>query len=422
MRLIKSAIQSSRFAKNASILAGGTVVAQLIGILALPLLTRLYSPDDFEVFATFVAILSVVSVIACLRLEIAIPVPKEDETGITLVVLSLLSTLCVSAITAVAVIAIPDVFVRWTDESLRNYLWCLPLGVLFSGCFAAFQYWSTRKKAFKRVAKTRVVQSTSAIATQIACGLASITPLGLVLGQLLQSGSGALNLGKKFSQEARMTLVGLKTSDLKRVFSEYIRYPKYSTWEALTNTAAVHVSLILIAVNTVSAEAGYLFLIMKLLSAPMGLVGSSVAQVYLSEAPEKYYQGDLNRFTRKTALNLFKLGFFPLALVAFGAPFFVPIVFGQEWSRAGELMVWLAPMYLLQFTVSPISMALHITNSQKIALWLQIFGFFLRCGGVLCAIAFLDQWVVEAYAVLGWVFYCIYLVTVLVVVRLEFNS
>ncbi|MDC4533125.1 polysaccharide biosynthesis protein, partial [Acinetobacter baumannii] len=78
------------FLKAVSVLVGGTAFAQLVGLICLPILTRLYSPEDYAVLGIYVAIVSILSVIACLRLEIAIPIPEKDAEAKSLLILSLL--------------------------------------------------------------------------------------------------------------------------------------------------------------------------------------------------------------------------------------------------------------------------------------------------------------------------------------------
>jgi hypothetical protein len=69
------------------------------------------------------------------------------------------------------------------------------------------------------------------------------------------------------------------------LWSTYRRFPVYSTWEALANSAAIHVPVILVAAVAAPDEAGYLMLAMYVLQAPMSLIGAAVGQVYLSKAP-----------------------------------------------------------------------------------------------------------------------------------------
>ena len=43
------AVLGSQFVRSASVLVGGTAIAQFLAVAALPVLTRLYTPDDFSI-------------------------------------------------------------------------------------------------------------------------------------------------------------------------------------------------------------------------------------------------------------------------------------------------------------------------------------------------------------------------------------
>lgn len=408
---INSLLQSS-FIRNVGVLVGGTAFSQIIALLALPFLTRLYTPQDFTILATYTSVLALLTVISCLRFEIAIPMPESQKDAFNLLALSGISVIGITLLTLIAVI----VYEKWINEitayRLDGYLWLLPAGVFFSGMYNSLQYWMTREKKFSLVARTRMTQSVSGATVQLGCGYVGITPFGLLLGQLLNVGAGVWGLLYRFCKEnvKKTSLPDLKV--LIKTFREYNRFPKYSTLEALTNSAGVQVPVLIIASLVAGAEAGFLMLAMRLLSAPMGLIGGSVAQVYLAEASDRYHQGKLEEFTNKTILMLAKSGVGPFALAGIAAPFVVPIVFGDEWRRAGILIAWMIPWFFMQFITSPVSMSLHITGNQKIALLLQVAGLFIRGGFVWLAAIQYNSFVGEVYAVTGLIFYIIYLMIV----------
>src|SRR5690606_34215664 len=126
--------------------------------------------------------------------------------------------------------------------------------------------------------------------------------------------------------------------------------------EALFNTAANQLPIIMIAAAAAGPEAAFLFLAMRVMGLPMGLVGRSVAQVYLSEAPERLRQGTLPAFTHRTMWTLFKTGAPPLIAVGVISPFAFPVVFGEEWTRSGWLVAWMIPWFILQFVATPVAM------------------------------------------------------------------
>lgn len=415
LKRINNLLQS-KFLKNILMLVGGTAFAQLIGLLALPLLTRIYTPEDFTVLATYVSILALITSVACLRFEIAIPIPKNEESAINLLVLSIISLFIITLLTWLIISINSEWISNITNWRLEGYLWLLPIGVFFGSFYNALQYWMTREKEFSIVAKTKMVQSISGVSTQLGLGYATITPFGLLLGHLFKAGAGSIGLTKYFLINYKKKLYEVNSHKLKETFKKYDNFPKYSTWEALTNSAAIELPVLIIATSLLGAEAGFLMLAMQLLSAPISLIGASVSQVYLAEASEKYYKDELKSFTNKTILTLVKVGFLPLLVAGISAPFLVPVIFGEQWARTGILISWMVPWFFMQFITSPVSMALHITNNQRIAMILQIFGLILRGGVVWFAVKHYSEWVTEVYAISGLLFYLIYLIVIKIVI------
>ena len=62
----------------------GTVISQIIAILVSPILTRIYSPDDYGVFGVYASIVGIVGVIITLKFEAAILLPKDNGKAIRL--------------------------------------------------------------------------------------------------------------------------------------------------------------------------------------------------------------------------------------------------------------------------------------------------------------------------------------------------
>lgn len=399
--------------RHVSILVGGTAFAQLITLLVLPILTRIYTPEDFTILATYTSILALLTSIACLRFEIAIPLPKSDQSAIHIFVLCIISIVFVTLLTSITIYLGEHWINKITNQRLASYLWLLPIGVFFSGLYNALQYWMTREKLYPIIAKTRMTQSLTGATTQLGCGYAGITPLGLLIGQLFNSGAGVFKLSRYFSTEYRLLISQVNRVELKQNFRRYDRFPRYSTWEALTNSAAIQIPILIIASLALSTEAGFLMLAMRILSVPMGLIGSSISQVYLSEASERYHEGSLEDFTFQTVIILAKLAFIPLLAIGITAPYIIPLIFGSDWVRTGILTSWMAPWFFMQFITSPVSMSLHIIGKQKVALSLQITGLLIRGGAVLITAKYLNEYISEVFAISGVIFYSIYLFIIL---------
>jgi O-antigen/teichoic acid export membrane protein len=391
-------------------LVGGTAFAQGLLAVSLPITTRLYSPAQFNLLAVYTAVLGVLSVVSCLRLEIAIPLPDADEEALNLAAVAVAAALLLSLTIGVVGVLIPQQLVSLVGQpGFAPYLWMVPVGVALSSVYMALQYWASRQKRFGLITSTRMTRAVSGAGIQVGFGAVHASPFGLLLGHMAYNGIGVVGLIRSVWVRDRHLLRTISPGAMARAVKTYRRFPQWSVPEALLNVCGVQIPILIIAAVAAGPEAGYLMLAMRAMGLPMALIGGSVAQVYLAEAGQHLRDGTLAAFTRKTMFSLAKLGT-PFLIVAGGlSPFLFPIVFGEEWRRAGVILAWLTPYFVFQFVASPISMLLHIASRSFTAMMLQLFGFLSRIGAVLLAMHYAPHWIVEVYAVAGALFYIAYI-------------
>ena len=405
----------SGFVRSVTILTGGTVFAQGLMAVSLPFLTRLYAPENFSFLAVYVAIVGIVVAVSCLRLNITVPLPKSDGDGMALVILSILAATVVSCFLAVPVVFAPLFVAKLIGQpTMAPLLWMIPVGCWVASVYTALQYWASRQKRFGLITRTRVTRAVGGTGTQLGIGLTAPGPFGLMFGHMIYGGLGIAGLAKSIWTHDREALGAVSFRNMRHMLWAYRRFQIWSVPEALFNTIGVQVPVIIIAAMAVGPEAAFVMLAMRVIGLPAGLVGASVAQVYLAEAPHKLRNGTLGLFTRETMIALLKAGAPPLLLVGAASPFVFGIIFGTEWERAGILVAWMTPWFILQFVTSPVSMVLHVNGELRFAMLLQAAGLVLRLGAVLGAIIWAPNWTGEAYAVSGFLFYGGYLIVMLV--------
>ena len=94
----------SEFGKNILTLMTGTTLAQAIPIAISPILTRIYAPEDFGVFALYAAVASVMSIAATGRYELAIMLPRKESDAFSIAVLSAAIAAVLSVISIIIVL------------------------------------------------------------------------------------------------------------------------------------------------------------------------------------------------------------------------------------------------------------------------------------------------------------------------------
>lgn len=384
----------------------GTLGGRMIFLLSLPIISRLYSPEDFALLAIYLALVSSLAVTACLRLEIAIPLAESDEEAASLLVLSLCVLALVVAVVAVltGLLRAPLVAVLGAP-ALATWLWLVPLGVAMAGSYTAMQFWATRAHRFGDIARTRVTQAVSGVAAMLTLGWFGYAPFGLLLGNMLNMGAGGIGLAASAMARDGRVLRGVRLGSLVPTLQRNRRFPIFSAPEALFNIAGLQIPVLMIAAHA-GPEAGFLLLAMQVMLAPMALLGSSISQVYISRAPTERRDGRLRPFTLAIMRRLALIGVPPLVLVGAFAPLLFPLIFGPVWLRAGEIVTLLAPWMALQFIASPVSMVMHVVGQQRAMLALTISGAVLRILAVGGAV-YWDASLVLAFALSSALFYAI---------------
>ncbi len=103
-----------------------------------------------------------------------------------------------------------------------------------------------------------------------------------------------------------------------------------------------------------------------MLGVPAGLIGISIAQVYISEAA-KLSRKDPQRLMHiflKTTRHMIYIGLVPCTVFAILAPWLFGHIFGQAWRDAGEYARYLAFMFYASFINSPVTQTLNVLERQ----------------------------------------------------------
>lgn len=366
-RAVGAILPKGRFARSISVLAGGTALGQAIGALASPMLTRLYSPDDFGVMGVYVSLLSIFSVMASLRYQLAIPLPEKDEEAVNLLALSLVIVLLTSLLVGLGAWLLTDQIIAWVNApALRSYLlWALPLGVGMVGTYGVFSYWAMRKHAFGGIARTKVNQGLGLVLTQVGLGVLEVGPVGLLLGQIVGKGAGTSTLAARAWREDVKLLKAISSDELSRVAMRYRRFPLFSSWSAVFNTLSSQIPTLMLSYFFGSEITGLYTFSHRVVGLPMQLVGQATAQVFFPEAVEANREGSLAATTDMVFRRLVLLGAPAVLLMALAAPELFAVVFGEEWREGGTYAQWLAPWLFLVFISSPLSILPSVVEKQR---------------------------------------------------------
>lgn len=382
----KKRLKNHRFFCSVLTLASGTAVGQVILVLAMPILTRFYMPEDFGVLAVFSAFLGVGVVVSALRYELAIPLPRSERSGQQLVAIALLLNALTALFVLIVVSFLRQDIAEWVKSpALINYLWLLPAGVVSAGAYKIFNYWAVRNKNFKDVAHTKFIQSIVIVSVQLSVGLSGSGALGLIAGQLVGQAVGVFRLSKDVALFSFLKKNKASFLRFKALVKRYNRFPKYDAPASAIDTMSTQLPNVLLAAFFNPTVAGYYLLTERALALPMSLVGQAVGQVFYSDCREALRSRSLERTSKLIVINLIMLITLPVILIFFFGSDLFPLVFGARWYEAGSYAEWMILGAAVQFVYSPISMVLMATNGQKLNLCIHVVMLLSKGGVVLCA-------------------------------------
>jgi O-antigen/teichoic acid export membrane protein len=350
-------------------LAGGSVIAQAIALLAAPVITRLYEPPDFGALGVYASILAITAIVASLRYELAIPLPQDDRDAVSLLALCLGLVVIVSGVAAVFAQLAGPALIRALDvPQLEPILWLVPVGLLAAGTYQALSAWAVRTRGYATLARTRLIQSLGQVGTQLAAGL--IGPagaVGLVLGHAVGSSAGSGSLARLVRPE-RKDWPSMAT--VRRVASRYRRFPLVSSGSAVLNGLGLYLPPILLAYHYGPQAAGWYTLADRIIRAPLTLIGQAVAQVYLGDAARLAREDParLRSLHAVVSRYLFVVGVPVVALVAWLGPQGFTWAFGGAWTEAGEFVRAMAVLLLMRFVALPLSQTLIVLERLDLQL------------------------------------------------------
>lgn len=328
---------------------GANVVAQALPIIAAPLLTRIYSPDDFGAITIFTSALSMALAVATARFDWSIPNARATSLAAALLLLGMIALALSSFTLALFWFFAPNFW-----GSLNTFGWLLPLTVLGAGAQQLLQAWHVRNATLPGVGKAKIVQSIVNVGVSIASAGAGFW--GLVAGILLGSWAGLWTLWRS----ATGLTAALRRLTLQRICVAACHFQREATWSTLAsaaNTASFAVVPLMLARHYSIAEVGYYALMQRVALGPISLVGSAVSQSFWAEAARLVRQ-DPTALAQLYRRNTVRLGWvsLPLALIALAGPFYIGPIFGApQWDAAGCVLAASVPMLLGQTAISPLS-------------------------------------------------------------------
>ena len=368
----------------------GSAVSQTLLMAATPILTRLYAPADFGVQGAYTAFVAVLSVIACLGYQQAIPLPDDDGDAAHLLLLAGCAALGVSAAAALGVAVFAGPIAALIEApALADYLWLLPVSVLVTSVLQLVYQVAVRRRALARLARCAVIQAAAGAAAQI--GGSPLGPLGLIGGRLTGQAASLASILRLPADLLRAARGAIRRQELLRLGRRYWRFPAFGGAAGIVTKLTEHLPAVLFLTLFGAAAAGLYVMARRVCLAPMGLIGYSVSDVFGSRVRTAHRDGSLGTLVYRVYRLMAAVAVPPLAVVAAAGPELFGVVLGAQWRAAGEFARWITPFVLLQAIAGPLHYGFSVLDRQALFACYQAAALASLTAGLLAGAVLDDQ-------------------------------
>ena len=371
MKEIVSKIWYSPSARNVGKLLSANVVAQAIGLLVYPILTRMYLPEDFALLNLFISIASVVALFATLEYHYAIVLPKEDDKALSLVHLCFLIVAVVFVISCLTIPLASQIADLFNAPNLAHYWWMLPLLVLGMGIWNILNYWYIRCKAFMQISNYQISQSVLSATGKISFGALGCMNGGLIVASVLAFIlSLFISIGLAWKKYLCMLLS--RSDDVRTVAKEYANFPKFSLPRALVNSVGLSLPVWLLTPHFGLGKVGYLSLATMAAFVPLNIIARACYQVMYQKVSEKVQrQEPIQSIILRFIIFAIIIMMVGLAVIYIFVPQLVTFLFGADWIESAYIIRRLLPYLLLVPVCGTICFISDVFAKQKIAMWME---------------------------------------------------
>lgn len=374
MEIFLKKIKNSKFFKDSSYMVLSTIVMQLIALLTLPILSRLFTPEDFGLHSTFRASLVILSIIVTLKLETAIVLPKTYLGKNKVYNSSIINVLIVTLILLIVFSVLRLFNVNLLELAFKNNDFRILLLVVFGTFFLALtninQSMLVGLKNFKRIAVSRLILPVGFFLFSILFYFLSDNDYNLLLAQLI----AYIVLFCFLQNNIPINFHNFYKKNYFSVIKEYSDIVKYTSSTSLMNTVSLNIPSLLLLGFFGAEFLGFYAIGAMLISLPSQFISASFSQVFYKKVVDIYNNNPIHLypFVRKIMFSLLGLGIIGFTVVYFLLPYLVPFVLGPNWAPAVKIMQYLCLWHAIKIVVGPTSTLTILLNKQKELLAFEI--------------------------------------------------
>lgn len=376
---------SSTYLKNTATLTIGVIIAQIIPIVAYPILGRLYTPEDFGILAKLTSITAVITIIASLEYDYSIVIVRNKKTAANFVYAILLLSLVILSVISILMFCFSDTLTGLMNAAdIKKWLWVCPVTAFCVVVFNCFNEWCINNSYFKSLAVNKIINGGSIPLSKIAFYFAKIRSAGLILGDLIGHIITSVSCVIRVVMMDRAAFKKISFPRMRYSLKRYSDCPKFVFPGQLLNKFGGELPVFFTMVYFSSEQLGYYSMATMILALPTTMISRAVRDTFKKTASDYFAKnGQCISFYRRLMFPMALISLIGFSIFYAIAPWVVTTILGDQWHTAAIFCRCLCPMIAINF-VSEIASGMYIiAERMNLLLFWQIFYFVMTLGAMI---------------------------------------
>jgi O-antigen/teichoic acid export membrane protein len=397
------------FWRNVITVMTGTMLSQGIPMAVLLVLTRIISPAEIGSFSLLLSAANISSILVAASLDKAIFSARTEQEISELLRLTIVTGCVVGLIIIATILIVQKLGILSIHQIIARYSVSMVMYSLLLAFNRHSQAVLTYRSQFKLLNKAKLLIATPTALAQLVASLLGLGVSGLIYATTCSSAVSTLISWKLLSISWEQFSRKISLTAVKKTFLVNYRFVLFSLPAELVSATSGQLPIFIIAARFGSISVAMYAMVLRILSIPVGLLGSSVLTVFQDRAGREYRDlGNCMNIYLKTLKMLALLSFLPFLGLHFFGSDIVKFLLGEQWIVAGEYAEILAPMLFVAFISSPLSYVLFFSKrGQQLNLLCQltlssiVWLVFSYAGDINSAVLY--------YSILGSIYYIFYM-------------
>lgn len=357
------------------LLASSSVLAHIVTIFSLPIISRMFSPEQLGMVGLITAVITFMVPIICLRFDGALPLANRTADAGRLVWICLataivMGAICYGAFRVLQVNALLGfgVLPGWSHWIV---LACLP-GTAF---FAIGQAWWLRQGRTSIIGGNLILRSLVQNGVRITLGALGLGLLGLAAAEIAMA-TTAFYMASQMPWRRIKTTMGSGFVHIWKLVRDWRRFPLIEGPSSILDSfVIIFLPIPLITALYGSEVAGLFAMALRIGSIPIAQIGKAIGNATYMDFSNAARRGDYNSMAQlfyRVIRRLLMFGLIPMIAFAALAPFLIGSILGADWADSGIYLALMTPWLYAQIVVVPMSRIISVLQRQDLKLLVDI--------------------------------------------------